>query len=274
MSRLSEPQVNFFRTFGFLGLPGLLKADLPWILEEFEAVHHGTGQGHDPSKRTCVAGFLDRSKKLSGLLEHPAIAGILHALLGEDFNYHGSDGNYYSGDTGWHADCADEQIHGRYLKIAFYLDPLDGQSGALRVVPGSHRVGEPYAQAVRHALRTRGSLPCAPRDLPCQVLATQPGDVLVFDHHTLHASFNGGNRRRMFTLNAGTRAQTPQQFEEIRRIVHGAARFWAERCYGDALLNTATPERRKHLEQQLAFEPELPALVEEAKRRMPEPARG
>lgn len=32
------------------------------------------------------------------------INAIATQLLGEDFNYMGSDGNYYVGDTGWHSD--------------------------------------------------------------------------------------------------------------------------------------------------------------------------
>ena len=40
------------------------------------------------------------------------------------------------------------------LKIAFYLDPVDRDSGALRVIPGSHRLdGDRFAQQDTGVLR-------------------------------------------------------------------------------------------------------------------------
>ena len=43
----------------------------------------------------------------------------------------------------------------------------------------------------------------APTDLPGQLpVPTQPGDIVVFNHKTFHASFGGGQRRRMFTVRA------------------------------------------------------------------------
>ena len=38
-----------------------------------------------------------------------------------------------------------------HIKIAFYLDPLTADSGSLRVIPGSHRIGDAYATALNDA---------------------------------------------------------------------------------------------------------------------------
>ena len=38
------------------------------------------------------------------LIDDPRIHALATTLLGDDFNYMGSDGNYYVGDTGWHSD--------------------------------------------------------------------------------------------------------------------------------------------------------------------------
>ena len=53
------------------------------------------------------------------------------------------------------------------------------------------------------------------RDVPCVALETQPGDLVAFNHNLMHASFGGGTRRRMFTLNFCRQATTPEQVWEL-----------------------------------------------------------
>ena len=81
-------------------------------------------------------------------------------MLGDDFNYSGSDGNFYVGDTLWHSDGYRES---KYLsfKMAFYLDPVTAKSGCLRVIPGSHKYGDVFGnslEAVRE-LREKSTTP-------------------------------------------------------------------------------------------------------------------
>ena len=66
-----------------------------------------------------------RANTLSSLLEDPRILGITTTLLGDDFNYMGSDGNYYVGDTRWHSDGGHKPEDPTHIKIAFYLDPIN-----------------------------------------------------------------------------------------------------------------------------------------------------
>jgi hypothetical protein len=87
------------------------------------------------------------------------------------------------------------------LKIAFYLDPLDQYSGCVRLLPGSHKNSSPWRADQAMQLMTEMNI--APTDLPGQLpVPTQPGDIVVFNHKTYHASFGGGQRRRMFTVRA------------------------------------------------------------------------
>ena len=44
---LSEQQKHFFDTFGFLHLPGVLREDIGWITDEFEAVFADRNASHD-----------------------------------------------------------------------------------------------------------------------------------------------------------------------------------------------------------------------------------
>lgn len=274
---LSTPQIDFFETFGFLGFPGLLKDRTDEIIDEFEAVWQRQGGGHygrphDGAQRSCIAQFIDQSEQLSSLLDDPRIAAIATSLLGDDFNYMGSDGNYYAGDTGWHSDGWHRDI--RHIKLALYLDPLTRDTGCLRVIPGSHHVGDRYAGELQaKAPRSRDTWEIGGPDVPALALETSPGDVLCFNHNTKHAAFGGSPRRRMFTLNLCQR-YPDSRLQELRDYISGGARFWVESGYGDAMIRTAGPERKRHLEQVMANDSHLAELSRRARETMAEPARG
>ena len=96
------------------------------------------------------------------------------------------------------------------------------------------------------------------KDVPAIPLETTPGDLLVFDLCIKHASFGGGTRRRMFTINLQQRfsdKDLPSLRENIASMANtkgGAHRFGALRAYGNIMIKTASPERMVHLEQRLA----------------------
>jgi ectoine hydroxylase-related dioxygenase (phytanoyl-CoA dioxygenase family) len=185
----------------------------------------------------------------------------------------GSDGNYYAGDTHWHSDGwhPEGRLH---MKIAIYLDPLTRDTGALRVIPGSHRIDDRFAQEVNSTVsKPDETLGIAPRDMPAVALDNTPGDVCAFDHNTKHASFGGSGFRRMFTINL-SRRYPADQTRELRDYVGHFARFWAEKPYGPEMIRTASAPRMRHLEQLLANSDHLPALVAEARKKMAEPSRG
>ena len=276
-SALTPAQLSFFNAFGFLALPGLLADRVERITAEFEAVWDAQGGGHfgsrhDGNRRSCIAPFIDRSAYLSAMLDDPRLEGIAAAILGDDFNYMGSDGNLYAGDTTWHSDGWHREII--HIKMAFYLDPVGRDSGCLRVIPGSHRIGDSVSDALqREIFDTPGNWGMAGRDVPCVALETRPGDVVLFNHNLKHASFGGSGRRRMFTMNCCQRYPAGS-LPELRDYLAGAARFWAERAYGDQMRATAGPRRMVHLEQCLANDVHLKALAEKARREMAEPSRG
>jgi ectoine hydroxylase-related dioxygenase (phytanoyl-CoA dioxygenase family) len=274
---LSEQQIRFFELFGYLSFPGLMVDRVEAITREFEAIwaargggHHG--QPHDDQRRSCVVQFIDQSEYLSSLLDDPRILAIGSSLLGDDFNYMGSDGNYYVGDTGWHSDG--RHLHGRHLKIAFYLDPLTRDTGCLRVIPGSHLPGDRYSDRLHDEIKRSEELwGIHGRDMPAVAFETQPGDLVCFNHNLKHAAFGGGTRRRMFTMNLCQR-YPEERLEELRQYISGAARFWVERKYGEAMVRTAGRERMRHLEQVMANDGHLTELSRQARTRMAEPSRG
>ena len=94
---LSEQQSRFFDTFGFLKFPSLFRNEVEAITEAFEKVWTDSGRTHDFKERSMIAPFADLSEYLSGLLDDHRIDGVVGSVLGEDYNYAGSDGNYYVG---------------------------------------------------------------------------------------------------------------------------------------------------------------------------------
>ena len=234
---LSRGQKQFFDDFGYLVLPGLMRDEVSWIVEEFESVFEKAGIVHDGTSRTSLGSFIERSERLCALLDNARVDGLLTGLLGEDYNYLGSGGEMYVGDSLWHPDCHGDPVV--QIKWAMYLDPLSRDTGALRLVPGSHR------QGWQGNLDTRALWDIGMEEVPCVVPDNQPGDVIVFNQMTLHNALGGGNRRRMLNILAcsACRTETERTFLMRRLPASRAELRW------DIMRGTATVGRMRHLEQ-------------------------
>jgi hypothetical protein len=282
--QLTPQQLAFMDLFGYLVFPGLLSDKIERITEEFEAVFaaHGgghNGKPHDGSARSCILPFIDQSEYLSALLDDPRVDGIFTSLLGDDYNFLGSDGNFYVGDTGWHSDTDwSGKMRGKppriFYKLALYLDPVTRETGALRVIPGSHRYGDSYAEDLQQRLRaSRETLGITGAEVPAIALESQPGDVVVFNQNTKHSAWGGGTRRRMFTINCTARYKN-NEIPLLRNEISAFARFWVDSVYGETMLRMASPQRMVHLQQPLSQQDHLVEEVRKAKMTMTEPSRG
>ncbi len=274
---LTREQLNFFETFGYLSLPGLMTDSIAEITDAFEQIwtEHGgghNGKPHDGVNRSCIFPFLDQHERLCALLDDPRIEGTLSSLLGDDFNYTGSDGNYYAGDTRWHSDGFHKEI--RYVKIAFYLDTLDKDNGCLRVIPGSHLMGDDYSESLEENVKNSEEMwGVIGKAVPAVALEVEPGDIVAFRHNTKHAAFGGSQRRRMFTINCCERV-SDDHIDMLKQDMGGMSRFWVERAYGEKMVSTASPQRMIHLEQLMANDGHLAALSAKYRAEAAEPARG
>jgi hypothetical protein len=267
---ITDKQIRFFETFGYLKLTQAFRDDIDWITSEFEQVFVDRNVVHDGTKRSCIVPFVDQREKFSTLLDHPVVVSAATALIGKDYNYLGGDGNYYSGETSWHTDGF--HTVGQYIKMAFYLDPVRAATGALRVVPGSHHIDTRWEG--RHPAKAEELYGIHPREMPAQVLETDPGDLLIFNHNIMHASFGGGGFRRMFTLNLCRHCETPAEIADLENFINGNARFWIDQTHSPLMRRTASPERMRHLQQVIDHEFALPALAAKCRETMAEPARG
>ena len=252
---LSEAQVRFFHTFGYLQFPQVFTPEeMAWVTEEFEAAiqAHG-GREHDGTRRTMFGAPCEWSPRMCGLLDDPRILGLLGGILGEDFNYAGGDGNYYTGDTGWHPDGNWGQLWA--CKLAFYLDPVARDTGCLRVMPGSHLPSH-FVRADKIDLnKSQERFGVAPRDIPGNVaLESNPGDLALFNHDLYHAAFGGGARRRMFTMNLTRHAHTENDRELLHTYLshHSPGAYKSDMgmgMYTRTMVESADENRTRHLFQ-------------------------
>jgi hypothetical protein len=257
-------QKTFFETFGFLHLPGLMKEDIGWIIDDYEAVWRSRPDivhGAKGKATSFPALFVQQTPRLSSLIEHPRIESTLNMLLGDAWNINGGDGTLYDGDTGWHSDIAQglwkEESVARNVKVAFYLDPLTRDTGALRVIPGSHLYGDHFCEQLTKTLSDMKSLGISGAQVPALALECQPGDVVMFDHRLKHASFGGGKRRRLMNLNVMESIRNEEQKEAMRNLFrfyrNGGTKWEFDKAWVDAM----PPERLRHFSMTLEIGKEV-----------------
>ena len=204
---LSEQQILQFQTFGFLVLRQLFTPqELELINLEFDRQLEAEYR-HSPfngTKRHWVTMMGPQTPFFASLLEDPRFHVTAQQLYGDDAFGTITDANRYVGDSPWHPDTA--SIHQYGVKFAYYLDPVGAESGALRVIPGSHK--NPLHTDIQQNL---GNLGLNIREVPSYVCASEPGDVVAFDLRLWHGSCGGSNDRRMCTSVFYNNPKTPEE---------------------------------------------------------------
>jgi hypothetical protein len=263
---MSTTRRAFFDLFGYVSLPGLLTRDIGWITDAFEGVWRAHPEvEHDGTKRTMYPdSMFNASPELARLIEHPQIVELCLDLLGEGYAYYGGDGNFYSGDTGWHSDVVaggfPAKTKVRHLKIAFYLDHLSADTGALRVIPGSHMSGDAFGRGLEDKVgESERQLGVTGKDVPAVSLPIVPGDIVAFDHRLKHAAFGGSGRRRMFTMNLFEACRSKEQWDLNAEIFAQYGEEGVRELFGSAVLDDAPSERMRRIEHALDFTPALEA---------------
>lgn len=183
-------------------------------------------------------------------------------------------GVLYMGNTGWHRDT---ELAVRSMSFVAYLDPLHADNGALCVLPGSHV--EPHATEAamliqRRAQNAGGIDASSVGSLPSLAIATEPGDMIVFDEHLFHTSF-GGRVRRQWRVDFAAAPRDQAEEALLRRYFEDQyAPGWdggydVDRfpSYGEHWRRHARPEWLQVLERLGVFK--LVALEEAAARERP-----
>lgn len=205
-------EITHFRTFGFVRLRGAHDDVLTTVTEAFEDVLSRPAQDRSGDSVSCVAERSDVLREV--LLADHRCPRLARQLLGTDVVHAGGDGVRGEAAAGWHRDGGHRAL--RLLRIVQYLDPQHGPTGALRIIPGTHRRGgswDTFAAEMDDPLRLLGMDPI---DVPAFTVTSSPGDLVAFDPHCYHASFGAGTGRRITT----TYASAPES-DEARRELSG-----------------------------------------------------
>jgi ectoine hydroxylase-related dioxygenase (phytanoyl-CoA dioxygenase family) len=266
---LSRHQINFFDTFGYLVLPGLMKDSMTSISTAFEALYRQYDkeivdwrhEAHYMKSRQVLLQFIERDPKLACLIDHPVIDGVFSSLLGQNYLYRASEGNIFTGDTYWHSDLYGAFFKYRHVKILFYLDPLDENSGAFRAIPGSHLFGDKFANLCeRFVWKHEEKLGLHKDEVPCVTIPTQPGDLLIFDYRLKHATSHTQHNRRMFSICASERF-ADEDLPALAELVNNFLPMTSGLPYHQSLMANISESQHKHIDQCLeAFK-----LIQEGK---------
>lgn len=228
-------QKTQFETFGFLTIRKLFsETEMDRLSSQYEDIMRDDREGQPfKGERQSVHPFVEARPSLIELIDDERIYETVEGLLGQGFLWVASDGNYYVGDTPWHADGLRHAIdpkledwHYPMIKVAFYLDPVAKDTGCLRIIPGSHK--SEYAERLK-ATADRSDDPSfvpfgvEPAEVPAFPLETEPGDVLFFNQDLHHGSF-GGVVRRMFSTSFVTNPTSEEHIAFLKRA-HDATKL-------------------------------------------------
>ena len=196
---LTTAQIDHYRTFGFVVLPGLLATERTSALSsEVDAALRDAYAGtYDERVIDGISGhYLPMASRLtpvsaSLVCDDPLLIGVAEQLLGVPAIPECPEGVLYFAEAAWHND---DGIGVTAVKLATYFDPLDAGNGALRFLPGSHLPEQTARLAAYRARRGPGIGGDEGATYPGYVAVSRPGDVLAFDVHTWHASRGGRDR--------------------------------------------------------------------------------
>ncbi len=213
-SGLSNEQQAFFKLFGYLKLSGLLREDISALSTAFDetfktyqdSIVHWQHETHANLPRQIMPHIVEKSSEIDALSHDPRLGAIVSTLLGSDYKLVGSDANIFACGTRWHTDLIGLSYNSASVKIIFYFEAGKIGEDAFRVIPGSHHHTDVFHKKLKKNIRTPGdTLDLDMKDIPCQQIPTEPGDVIIFDPRLWHAVQFSGNTRRSVSFIFGDR---------------------------------------------------------------------
>lgn len=194
---VTEREIAYFQTFAFVVLgqafdPGPLADELDRALQDGFRSSFAVEVGGSGIEGRYLPMMCERTPVSLSLLDR--FAGPAEEMLGGSVLPLRAKGIEYFRSTSWHHDT---DLAIRSVGFACYLDSLDAERGALRVLPGSHRADfGADVQRMVNARQAGTAIDGWITSMPGVAPETDPGDVIVFDEHLYHASAGGRNRRQ------------------------------------------------------------------------------
>ena len=227
---LTEQQHRFFDAFGFLHFKQVFSADeIVGITEEADRIWTEHAARHPKETHQSIGGFIEESPLLFQLATDDRIYGVVASLLKPDFVWGNSEGNKASfseeNDHNWHCDRVGEyDLNYMRIKVMIYLTPTTKDEGALRVLPGSHRMSLHQAMVPVNAQKNHSSEPVfgVPGwELPGYALESRPGDAVFFNHYLFHGVYGKYTTRRYIALKFADKPMEEAHFKSLKRHHQG-----------------------------------------------------
>ena len=222
------PQQNArFQTFGFIHLPQQFSAEeMEAVTREADSLWEDQRGGGPPTgQNQVIIDIVEKGEVMTKMLVDDRIWGTVEALLGPGFVWNGSGGSLsFSGVTGkgvhhWHTDRPNEP-HANTYGFHLYLDKVTADTGALRVIPGSHKPSLHdellylNEQADDTSMRLFG---LGPTDMPGVAIESDPGDIVFFSQKIYHGVYGMQSGRRFLKLRFAGKLETDEQIVSFMR---------------------------------------------------------
>ncbi len=224
---ITPEQKARFHTFGFIHLPQ------QFSLEEMEAVtreadtlwEEQRGGGPPTGQNQGIIDIVEKGEVMTNMLVDDRIWGTVEALLGPGFVWNGSGGSLsFTGVTGkgvhhWHTDRPNEP-HANTYSFHLYLDKVRSDTGALRVIPGSHKPSlhdellSLNEQADDTSMKVFG---LGHTDMPGVAIESDPGDIVFFSQKIYHGVYGMQPGRRYLKLRFAGKLETDEQIVSFMR---------------------------------------------------------
>jgi hypothetical protein len=199
MTLITGQQRAFLDAFGFLRIEKLFADEVTGIIQAVES-----------SPPTAGPDATGSDSWFTRLAQDDRVVGIAQSALGNGVECTAVGVEPVGCRAGWHADDGGGSGGERHLVVSLVIHPLHGDSGVVRVIPGTHHSESSYAQDLQDQLQEFGdpgeAFGVDSDALPATALEGDPGDVLVWDGCLIHETSVHSGRAGL--LSVGFRARS------------------------------------------------------------------
>lgn len=227
---LTKDQVSQFELFGFVVLKDIFDdSDLKVLRDEFSiaVARHENEVGLFNGEEDHTFSMMGEDTPFySSLLEDPRFYEPASQLFGEDIIALEVNSYRYTGNTPWHYNDGSPNRYGYGPKYQFPIfEPVTGETGALRMIPGSHR--DPWqSDLTKWWPLAKGS---SRSDVGIEYLDKIPhyaaecnfGDAVLFDMRIVHSTFGGAVDRKVTAVTYYNYPETAEELHVMKSIAPG-----------------------------------------------------
>ena len=220
---ITKEQKAYFHTFGFIRLPRQFSAEeMQAISQEADALWEEDREGRPLGEdQVHSQHFVERGPVMTQMVADDRIWGTVDGLLGPGFVWNGSEASlsFSPSEHRWHTDRPKE-YHSTTYSFHLYLDKVRGDTGSIRVIPGSHRLplfDDLLPLNDEGADRPKKSFGVNPTDMPGVVIESDPGDIVFFSQKIYHGVYGMQPGRRYLKLRFVAWPETDEAIASLMR---------------------------------------------------------